>query len=771
VRIRRAGDPRALRRRGDSLTAVIALALALPPALTACSGESEARRRVVTRITPPAGIRESLAETCEQPEIRFRFHEEDAEGWRAVAGGPARLTGGALEFDAADEPPVLELEKRISLLDHDQVEVRMRVDEGEKATLQWAVDGGGFGRARQRHVTLVPGQTKTYSFPLDGPERGELELRALRLQPSDRPTAVRIAGIGLPLRPPEKRRALRSSPLVRVGRSFRPARVFRGELSWSIPIDDLQGTRIRLPFGAPEASRGVEYRLDAGTADRPGAFGVFRTTCPAGAWSDRVVDLGEIRRRGAERITLRARALAEDGAVLVAPAEVLAPDDEPLPNLLLIVVDTLRADRLTPYGCAEETSPRIGRLADEGVVFARATAQCSWTIPSVASLLTGRYPARIGVQWGRELEIDPAFPLVPEQLASAGYDTACIFGNGIVDANWGFARGFDHFVLGRALELTAERITDHAIEWLERHGRDRFFLYVHYIDPHDGYEPPHRNNPFIRKGEGVPNQRIHELFLGREQADEEELARIRRAYDAEVFFADREIGRLLDHLRRAGLDRHTAIVLTSDHGEEIADHGGFRHGLSQYVEQTRVPLILRLPDREHAGIVVRDPVELIDVAPTLRELAGLDAAGSPGHSLLRTLRAEGKERAIFSETLANGPRRQSVEEGRFKLILFDRDGPGQRPDDPLFRRIARDYEPVELYEVATDPSERDNVAARHPEVVSRLSTRMERHRERVDVEGAPGPAKAMDPETAARLRALGYLPPDPPDDSAEDRTP
>jgi len=599
---------------------------------------SKERLRVVLRLAPPpAADRPDPAERPAGADVAPLVWEFDSAADLAVGDSAARGKGwipgdgiryariedGALVFEATSNDPKLILPRHVSFLEYDRMEVTMRTSAGQFGGVYWATRKRAFDQDKVRAFPLRHGPGfETYRVRLGVATQGYAGATALRFDPMDAPGEVAIDRIRLlPAKDDVIDRAVLWADKSALDREFRDAELFRGTLDRTVRLDLPPRASVRWSFGTLAGSREIAFSLERIAEDGRG-IRLFQKTPEPGRWAHKTIDVHGS--DGETELTLRVRAepSSPEAAGVCGGLEVLAPDDSGMPNVLLVVVDTLRADALSCYGHPAESTPCLDRLASEGVRFERAVAQCSWTIPSVASYLTGRYPSELDVEWGKNFRIPKSVPTLARRLADSGYATRCIFGNGIVDERWGFDEGFDRFLLGRDLELTADRITDRAIDWL-RHMRDeRFFLYLHYIDPHDAYAPPPESlatNPFVRSpDEVVSTQRIDDLFLGKSPLEgEEELERIRRMYAAEVYFTDRNLGRLFQALASLGLDGETLVVVTADHGEEFFEHGGWRHGLTLYDEVLRVPLILRFPDRRYAGSVVPERIELLDLLPTI----------------------------------------------------------------------------------------------------------------------------------------------------------
>jgi len=322
---------------------------------------------------------------------------------------------------------------------------------------------------------------------------------------------------------------------------------------------------------------------------------------------------------------------APPAAALAAPAR----------NLVVIVIDTLRADRLSCYGYDKATTPRLDQLAARGLRFERAYSTAPWTLPSTASLLTGLQPEmHRGTHFFASLS--PDCRLLAEQLAERGYESAAFVGNYFVQPLFGFARGFGSYDEGCMVDrggINSDKISDAAIAWLDRRaasapdGGDAaaaapFLLYLHYFDPHYNYWE-HEGFKFG----GEDTERVFsgaDIYALREQQkrfDDADRARLSALYDSEVAFTDHHVGRVLDHLTQRGHDDDTFVLVTADHGEALGEHGWIGHTIQLYEESIRIPLLLKGPGLAPA-VLGPDPVQLDDVLEPLLRLAGGTAAGS-----------------------------------------------------------------------------------------------------------------------------------------------
>ncbi len=421
------------------------------------------------------------------------------------------------------------------------------------------------------------------------------------------------------------------------------------------------------------------------------------------------------------------------------------------PNVLLISVDTLRADHLGCYGYARPTSPEIDRLAARSVVFERAYASAPWTLPSFGSLFTSRRPSRhrAGVftereaAWGRDAgvlmktteNLRADLPTLAEVLRAAGWRTAGIHNNPYLGVETGIDRGFDAY---RRYQYTAAAGTDLALAWLDAHGAERWFLFVHYMDPHYPYAPP---DPYAERFGGEPFGAVETEVpkldaLRRSDVDPSVKRRMIDLYDGEIAYTDAHVGRLLARLEEHGDLARTLVVFHSDHGDEHWEHGSFDHGQSLHAELLHVPLIVSFPARVPGGRRVAQRVRLIDVMPTILELCGVPAPDPiAGRSLLDPLLLD---RDAIAEAVLWGPREmKSLVSGRHKLIAAGASGD-------------------ELFDIERDPGELWNVAADEPAVRQTLRQRLVDHHQ-----AAPPPRQSprrveFPPGTRAHLANLGY---------------
>jgi arylsulfatase A-like enzyme len=438
--------------------------------------------------------------------------------------------------------------------------------------------------------------------------------------------------------------------------------------------------------------------------------------------------------------------------------------EPPPPNVVMIVVDTLRADHLGCYGYARDTSPNIDRFAAGAVRYAHAYAAAPWTTPSVAALLTSRYPSELGIV-AEPNRLDDRFVLLSEVLAAEGYATGAVVSHFFLGSEWNFAQGYHSFdetnVLGHT-GISSPGTTESALAMLRAgKGLQPFFLFAHYFDPHYDYieHPGHRFSDPGYRGPIRSGARYEELIAQIESLTDADRTQLVDLYDSEISFTDAHIGRLLAALDELGLADDTIVVLTADHGEELLDRGGIGHGQSLYQEQIAVPLIIRYPGGRPA--VVEQSVGLIDVYPTLLSFLGI-AISHPisGRSFLGIERPGPAARPVFSESEWGSVR--AAVSGPLKLLhhlpggfesLFDlRADPGETRD--LLPQIAAGGNPAlgeALFAADRSAPTARNVADLQRQLAAWMRV-MERSRH-------AGPQVELSDEDRAQLRALGYLRP------------
>ncbi len=399
----------------------------------------------------------------------------------------------------------------------------------------------------------------------------------------------------------------------------------------------------------------------------------------------------------------------------------------PARHLLLVTLDTLRADYLGSYGRSEARTPHLDALARRGTRFEQATTVTPLTLPAHSSLFTGTYPAFHGVRDNGGFYLGDEHSLLAEVLAASGYRTGGFVGAFVLDSRWGIAQGFEHFydefdltefddAAGMdAVQRSGAVVVDHAIEWLQAQDERPFFAWVHLYDPHTPYDAP---EPY--------RSRFPDTLSG--------------AYDAEIAWTDALFGRLIAALEADHRLQETLVVVLADHGEMLREHDELTHGFFIYDAAVRIPLILAGPGVP-AG-VVPDQVRILDVMPTVLARLGIEPPTAvQGVDLSPLMRGERLRLLAHSESWF--PRFHygwsellSIQDGRFKLIRAPR---------------------PELFDLSTDPRELDNLAERNPERVETMDRALDRLLTEVSNPDAVAGPQPVDEETTRRLQALGYL--------------
>ncbi len=430
---------------------------------------------------------------------------------------------------------------------------------------------------------------------------------------------------------------------------------------------------------------------------------------------------------------------------------------------VLLIVDTLRQDALGCYGREGAATPNIDALAAEGARFDQAVSASGWTLPSVASMLTGTWPS-LHKALGKVSRLTPItdrLPVLAEVYRDAGWTTLGFANAAFLSPLLGLDRGFELFDHEHAYNWDirrADATVDAALAALDARPGEDVFLLVHLFDAHLDYDPPDGFlEPFVgdRRTPEPPVSMKECLELRREDGAAppavEDLDYLRGVYQGEVAFVDLAVGRLVGGLRELGRWDRTTLVLTSDHGEEFWEHGGFEHGHTLYDELVRVPLLVRTPAPAAGGVEVDRLVRTIDIPPTLLELSGLEAPASfEGRSLAPLLAGEsaGPVLPAFSQSTLYGAEKMAWRTDRWCLIVD---------------QAKQGAEAVELYDVVADPGQTRDLSRERPEVRDELSRALARFTRELEQRAATIPTpevRDMGPSTIKKylesLEKLGY---------------
>lgn len=426
-------------------------------------------------------------------------------------------------------------------------------------------------------------------------------------------------------------------------------------------------------------------------------------------------------------------------------------------DVIIVVLDTLRADHLTQYGYATETSSGLAKFASVATQFEQAWAPASWTLPSTTTILTGQHPLRHGMRHPGDILPSEAVTLA-ERMRDAGWHTAGFSHNVSVAPRHGMNAGFDHFVIntGKVLGYPhARKLLVEANNWLDDQPAEPTLMYLQPMNCHGPYKVPESRRSVLLGRE--PSQGFHYYqgmmgkILGekdiaaRKKVTDRYIASAKEQYDTAIRYETDELGRWFDELQSKGRFDDALVIVTADHGEEFFEHGGFSHGYSLHGEVLHVPLFIKFPGQS-AAVKISQPVGLADILPTVMEVTGIPVENGPadGRSLVPLLRGG---------TLPPAP------------LVFEVDwqkrfvGQAILADGWKYLRIEQSYDgvrdAVRLYQPAIDRGEANDVAALHPERVLSLSTQLDEQLRQLT--SGITPESRISAEDQKQLEALGYL--------------
>ena len=452
---------------------------------------------------------------------------------------------------------------------------------------------------------------------------------------------------------------------------------------------------------------------------------------------------------------------------------------ETQPNIMLISLDTLRADHLHCYGYERKTSPFIDKLAENSVVFANCYSPTGKTLPSHMSMFTSLYPIhhRLLANGNYVVQrLDESIPTITEVLRNHSYFTGAFTGGAYVDAQYGFSKGFDFYYDDPSTynQISVDHLFQQTKQWLAENQNKKFFLFLHTYQIHGPYSSPEPYNLIYQnKNAKWKSADLVEIFDPDpyKVLSDDERHNLVALYDGEITYTDENLIKpLIDLLRELGLYDRTLIVLTSDHGEEFSEHKGWRHGLSLYNEQLKVPLIMKFPDSKYGGKRIAGNASLVDLMPTILEYAGIKFSGyePDGISLLDEIRGKKTEKRFIlgSRYIYTLKERQSFApflisycaiENSSKLILNN-----PYPEKhPLFFSPSPPSFPVdeiEMFNLDNDPRELTNTTHDNPLKTQEMMSRILFHyRYALELEEEFWEGKAIDSRLQERLKALGYI--------------
>lgn len=431
-------------------------------------------------------------------------------------------------------------------------------------------------------------------------------------------------------------------------------------------------------------------------------------------------------------------------------------------NIILISLDTLRSDRLGCYGHTRNTSPHMDTLASQGILFLNARAQSSWTLPSHMSLFTSLYPSFHQVK-NTDQCLSPHITTMAQILKKNGFTTAAFTEGGNLSQIHGFSRGFDIYgEKSQDINITFNQ----AMKWLRSNARERkFFLFIHTYENHTPYLRKALANPIKRGrlGETLPkNQQLFDIIFGRFLLTSQEKEYVKSLYDSGILYADSYIGMLLNVMEDLALMENTTLIVLSDHGEDLWDHGiSPSHGVTLYEDQLRVPLIIydrTLP----SNFKIESPVQLIDIMPTLLSLNRIPIPPNlQGENLLPLIYSKNKStnKTIFSEGTFYGPNRIAIIKDDYKYVTIPRlhEVKGV-PSTKILFVLEPGLEERSLFNLKEDPSEKNNLIDKEPVRAQKLFALLEKEYLSKSRNIKPMPLlQKPSQEQKERLKALGYI--------------
>jgi len=727
------------------------------------------------------------------------------EGSLRAEDATVHLAEGALELECRGRRAWVEIPVAVDAADFNVLEVTLEAEGGSHHApfVAWSADGRTWrGEDRAKFPPLASGATtenrRAYCVHVDREPGWVGRISAIRLHPTDNPGRIRVASVrfrSLGLWDlaeihgnPEELRTLKIGSETR--RGFYLEEGGRAEERRASPGP----ARLDFALGVPEyrwkrAEGPVVWRVTVGEVTD--ARVVFerevdgRSREADRGWLEASVDL-DIPRGRSVRIVWEAESVGgtqrELPAFVAHPALVPEGTAASRPNVLLVSLDTLRADHLGAWGHGRETSPALDRLARESIQFTEAKAQAAKTLPSHMSLFTSLH-AGVHEVIDETDRLPEGWATLAGALGEAGYHTAAFTEDAFVSAVFGFVAGFDryhdgdyHLLEGReqARGGDVRATVTRACDFVARNVDRPFFLFLHTYEPHTPYcpEPPF-DELFREAYEGPIPSCVTEAFVrsmteGKKGTSPADLERIVSLYDGEIRFADHLVGRLLETIDTLGIRDRTYVIVTSDHGEDFADHRAIgRHGHTVYEELLHVPLLIRTPGGEGRGAIASQPVGLVDLAPTILDLLGLAAPPTfEGRSFAPILRGGAWEEArpVFAENRSVF-QRVSVQAGAWKYIRNLGWNPRKTDSadriDAVSRGVYGSDVAEELYRIDEDPQERVNLAEEAHDEIPRLRAMVDAFLARAERARREGPRRtggaAVDDAVLEKLRELGYV--------------
>ncbi len=426
-------------------------------------------------------------------------------------------------------------------------------------------------------------------------------------------------------------------------------------------------------------------------------------------------------------------------------------------NVIVISIDTLRADHVGCYGYERPTSPTLDNLASEGLLFEDVMSTSPWTLPAHGSLLTGLYPNRHGLK-SYNNPLPNSVVTLSEILSKHGFSTAAVVNSFYVSHRYGFNRGFDDFIYvpGIANLRVTSKVGDEALKCLTKYSSKPFFIFLHYFDVHSDYcSMPWYEELFVRPYHGIANGTTKQLMSfrrGEINLNQTDAMHLIDLYDAGIRQMDNEIARILSFLKSRKLLGKSLIVITSDHGEEFLDHGGVLHSQTQYQELLHVPIIMCGPGIPRSKRL-KNIVSLVDVMPTILSLLCVPKPSSlDGFDLS----------PLWQQSASQLPRRYLFAEASKDSVTPDQHNIKydikRAVRDPRYKlHYDRLTEEIKMYDLQNDPLEKIDVASQHPSLLDSMFSQLKSFMAIDEIKPSAPSLPSLSPEEVQRLKSLGYL--------------
>ncbi len=714
------------------------------------------------------------AAVAAEPVVWQNFYSTSDIGWQLIRGRIG-VRNGDLMLKGEGSTPVI-LAPRQPAIDwslYEAVEIRMSAQGGSEIKIK-------IGDFEAKQKLGPPGQYNVYRFDInvDAPKGGRL----LGIMPTDSLQA--LVGIHSIRLIPKPAAFVHRFDRANLGKrdEYRDAIYIHSPSSMSFALHIPSGAHFHFGMGATARNSRIKFTVSVvgSSADL-----FSKSLDDPDTWQDADIDLS---RWNGRAITLQLRTESErEGDVALWANPVITSPLKSRPNVLIYTIDTLRADHASLYGYSRNTTPFLKKLGASGIVFDNAQAQATWTKPSIASLMTSLYSFTHGIVSDADT-IPAGSATLAAQLRTAGYVTASIVSTPFVGRATGLDRGFDYMleypVVLRQVNARTDRATDSAalnrvvFPWLDRHHDEPFFLYAHATDPHAPYDPPPPfESVFAKPAETSTFEREYASFktnheygggavINRAMCEkagidpDRFIHQAENRYDGEVLRNDSSFELLIKKLRQLGVLDNTLIIVLSDHGEEFWDHGWTAHGHSVYEELTHVTLMMWNPALFPKPRRISEPVQLIDVMPTVLDLLALKTPPvAEGQSLVPLARGQEFKRrglVLSSKFAAVRPEGLVPENSTDSFSIIDSQWTF------IYRNKAAKagIKKVELYDRKTDPAEQHDLSAQHPDDVEKkiatLTQWIDAQNKLRQVIGHTGTSQ-LDQRTLERLRSLGYL--------------